>query len=153
MKVFLNFTLYKNSKEVGVINIDNSGESTLGEFLVLALKKYNSSTESNISEKLIDYKNNVYELKKYSQEKDTIEVIELDSICKNLKNFNFAVEIKPLESSDTTDQTSEVKKVNNNIDDNNNNVVDKPKPIRVKNYEIETKESAGICCCLKSIFK
>ena len=149
MKVFLNFTFYKNSKELGVVNIDNNGDSTLGEFLLLALKKYNSSIETKISEELVNYKNNVFELKQYTLGKDILSVIDLDSICKNLKIFNFAVEIVPQTINNSTERKNEVNKNN----EKNENLNDKPKPIRVKNYEIETKESGGICCCLKSIFK
>ena len=94
MKVFLNFTFYKNSKEIGVVNIDNSGESTLGEFLFLAIRKYNTSNETKLSEELMDYSNNVIELKKYSTDYDTTDIVNLNAVCKNLKIFNFAVLVK-----------------------------------------------------------
>ncbi len=172
MKIFLNFTFNDKKKRKSYsYNIDDDGSKEVKDFLSLAIIKHNSfcNKDDTFLNNKIKEDIDLYE-KKLMFKKDN-ESVELTQLVKNISNHSIVVDldnniyldednkdkahIEPIENQDMKERETTKLRDDEEIksEPRKEENINKPKINKIKNYEIEQKESGGICCCLKAFFK
>ena len=156
-KLEFNFYFAK-SNYIKKVVVDDYDSLTMSDFLLKALKEYNSQNpNSAIVEECEYYK---IKLAKKSGKPDTdLPAISPDLVVKESNWFNFSISLEkdhflfgPPDVVTTTKPTSEPNGSTNNSNKEKENFL-QTKPVNKSSNQVEIQENqGGICCCLLACF-